>query len=81
MIKPSTLEKIALKGLTITPERYREIREVLGMDQGTFARNLGISRESVNRRENNRQPIDSEAVLALAGLIYRTQQAGKEVAA
>lgn len=52
----------------MTPEKYKAIREKLALTQGGLAAVLGVSRKTVNARENGQTKITHEAALAIRGL-------------
>jgi len=61
----------------MTPAEYRARRDTLGLTQADLAKELGVSRETVNRRESGEQTIDLEAALAIRNLT-RAAQAPKK---
>lgn len=52
----------------MSPEEYKAIREKLALTQGGLAAILGVSRKTVNARENGQTPITHEAALAIRAL-------------
>ena len=50
----------------LTSDEYKDRRITTGLTQSEMAEELGISRETVSRRENGREVITLEASLALA---------------
>lgn len=52
----------------MSPEEYRSLREKLALTQGGLAAVLGVSRKTVNARENGQTPINHEAELAIRAL-------------
>lgn len=52
---------------TMTPTEYRTHRETIGT-QAAAARNLGVARSTVIRREDGSMPITTEAALAIVAL-------------
>jgi DNA-binding XRE family transcriptional regulator len=55
--------------IKMAPEEYKETRLKLGLSQTALAKRLGVSRETVNKRESGTNRITEEAALALAALI------------
>lgn len=53
----------------MSPEDYRANREKLGLSQMALARQLDVSREIVNKRENGKKRITEEAALAILQLL------------
>ena len=51
----------------MTPTEYRTHRETIGT-QAAAARNLGVARSTVIRREDGSMPITTEAALAVMAL-------------
>jgi len=49
----------------MTHTEYRSIRAALGLTQAEIAKELGVSRETINRRESGEQPITKEAGMSL----------------
>ena len=52
----------------MSPAQYKAKREQLGLTQAGLASLLGVTRETVNRRESGEQPITHEAALAIGAL-------------
>ena len=52
----------------MSPAKYKSKREQLGLTQAGLASLLGVTRETVNRRESGEQPIPHEAALAISSL-------------
>lgn len=48
--------------------QYKAKRDQLGLTQAGLASLLGVTRETVNRRESGEQPITHEAALAISSL-------------
>ncbi len=63
----------------MTPSEYQSKRQSLGYTQAELAKALGISRETVSRRESGdaRYPIGREAKLALLALKKRKSSPAK----
>ena len=57
----------------MTPTEYKAHREKLGLTQGGLAAHLGLTRETINRREKGdpKAPITEEAALAIRALKSR----------
>ena len=55
----------------MTPAEYRAVRQSLGWSQARLADELGVTRETISRRESGdpRAPIDREADLAIRSLV------------
>ena len=62
----------------MSPAEYRAHREKLGLTQAGLAALLGVSRETVNRRESGEQPITHEAALALDALQARRERLARK---
>jgi transcriptional regulator with XRE-family HTH domain len=54
----------------MSPAEYKENRLKLGLSQVALAERLGVSRETVNKRESGTNRITEEAALALAALLF-----------
>jgi DNA-binding XRE family transcriptional regulator len=54
----------------MTGTEYKALREQLDLNQGELASRLGVSRKTINSRENGSR-ITDEAALALAMLLER----------
>ena len=54
----------------MTPDEYKATREKLGLTQAGLAARLGVTRGTINRRENGdpKAPITEEAALAIRAL-------------
>ena len=52
----------------MSPAQYKAKREQLGLTQAGLASLLGVTRETVNRRESGEQPLTHEAELAIGAL-------------
>lgn len=52
----------------MSPAQYKAKREQLGLTQAGLASLLGVTRETINRRESGEQPITHEAALAISSL-------------
>lgn len=52
----------------MSPTQYKAKREQIGLTQAGLASLLGVTRETVNRRESGEQPITHEAALAIGTL-------------
>ena len=52
----------------MSPAQYKAKREQLGLTQAGLASLLGVTRETVNRRESGEQRITEEAALALRAI-------------
>lgn len=52
----------------MSPEEYKATREKLALTQGGLAAVLGVSRKTVNARENGQTSITHEAALAIRAL-------------
>jgi DNA-binding XRE family transcriptional regulator len=52
----------------MSPEEYKATREKLALTQGGLAARLGVTRKTVNARENGQTPITHEAALAIRAL-------------
>ena len=53
----------------MTPTKYREIRKKLGLTQAGLAARLGVTRETINRRESGEMKITEEAASAIQFLL------------
>ena len=62
----------------MTPAAYKQERQRRGLTQAALARLLGVTRETVNRRESGRDRITAEAALAIRGLVKNYCQRGLE---
>jgi transcriptional regulator with XRE-family HTH domain len=51
--------------MTMTPDQYRRIRELLGWTQAELAAAVGVDRMTAYRREAGIRPIDGEAAHAI----------------
>ena len=47
-------------------ERFRKIRRKIGLSQTGLAKKLGISREHINRIENDKSPPSTKLIINLA---------------
>lgn len=58
------------------PEEYRALREQLALSQARLAEGLGVTRETVSRREtgDDRYPITREAELAIRYLVEHPEE-------
>ena len=52
----------------MTPAQYRRQRERLGLTQAELAARLGVTRETVTRRETGKKPITGEAEMAIKSI-------------
>jgi len=52
----------------MTPEQYRRLRLAAGLTQKELAARLGVSANTVARRERGERPISEEAAHALRGV-------------
>lgn len=52
----------------MTPTQYRRHREQLRLTQAELAAKLGVSRETINRRESGKKAITGEAEMAIRSL-------------
>ena len=52
----------------MTPDAFRDAREALGHTQAQLAEALDLTRQTVNRYENGREPIPRVVVLAMERL-------------
>lgn len=58
----------------MTPAKYRQARELLGLTQAQLAERLGTRREAINRREHGVHGVSAEAVIALRSLMTADQR-------
>lgn len=58
----------------LIPKEYRELRNLIDLSQGQLAKELGVTRESVCRRENGRDAITLEASLALYQVLEQAEE-------
>jgi|TARA_B110000208_G_C11475843_1_gene323904 DNA-binding XRE family transcriptional regulator len=49
----------------LTPNEYKELRNEACLSQANLARELGVARETISRRENGHEVITIEASLAM----------------
>lgn len=52
----------------MNPSEYKAIRESLKLTQAELAKKLGVTRKTVNSRENGKVVISAEAWLAIRNL-------------
>jgi transcriptional regulator with XRE-family HTH domain len=57
----------------MTPSHYRSLRRKLGLTQAGLAALLGLTRETITRRETGTAPITEEAAMALRQLITKSK--------
>ena len=55
----------------MTPKQYRQIRDRLGLTQAELGARLGVSRDTIHRRETGDAPITPEAAMALRAMALR----------
>ena len=65
---PKTNKLPADNDQIMTPAEYKKERQRRGLTQAGLAALLGLTRETVNRREKNHDKITEEAALALKSL-------------
>lgn len=70
-------QKRAIRVEAMSPERYRQLREAMGLTQYTLAAMLEISESLVQARERGRAQIRQEAVLAIKSLYEQAQWANE----
>ena len=52
----------------MNPSEYKAIRESLKLTQAELAKKLGVTRKTVNFRENGKAEISDEAAMAIKSL-------------
>ena len=52
----------------MTNDEYKALRKETGLTQAALVERLGVSRETVARRESGAMPINTEAALAIKAL-------------
>lgn len=53
----------------MTAAQYRQARETLNLSQGALAKKLGVTRATINRRENIEGRVTPEAAIAIKALL------------
>ena len=56
----------------MNPNQYRAIRKSLGLTQTELGQKLGVSRDTIHRRETGDAPITPEAAMAMRKLAGAT---------
>ena len=56
----------------MTAKQYRTLRETLNLSQSQLADKIGVTRETVVRRETSRRKVPEESALAITALVLLT---------
>ena len=56
----------------MTAKQYRTLRETLNLSQSALAEKIGVTRETVVRRETSRHKVPEESALAITALVLLT---------